>query len=99
MGDKLITFGMCSLVAAAFIGSGDGSYLAEVVAGGMARGWPSRKRVDRIVHLKRRPARQKRVEYAAWTVSWILAHASLFVPVFFLGGVFWLFRQKTKTGS
>ncbi len=36
-------------------------------------------------------------DYASWTVSWILAHASLFVPVFFIGGVIWLLRQKTKT--
>ncbi len=35
-------------------------------------------------------------EAAGWTVSWILAHANLLVPVFFLGVIVWLARMKTK---
>ena len=33
---------------------------------------------------------------AAWTISWILAHANALVPVFFLGFIFWVTRQKAK---
>ena len=35
-------------------------------------------------------------EAAGWTVAWILANATLLVPVFFLGGIIWLVRMKTK---
>ncbi len=35
-------------------------------------------------------------EVARWSIAWILAHANLFVPVFFVGGIVWLARRKTK---
>ncbi len=31
-----------------------------------------------------------------WTVAWVLAHANLLVPVFFLGAIIWVARQKPK---
>lgn len=33
---------------------------------------------------------------AEWTVAWILAHANLLVPVFFLAAIIWLARQKSQ---
>ncbi len=35
-------------------------------------------------------------EVARWSIAWILAHANLFVPVFFVGGIVWLARRKIK---
>ncbi len=35
-------------------------------------------------------------EAAGLTVAWILAHANMLVPVFFLGVIIWLARMKTK---
>ncbi len=35
-------------------------------------------------------------EVARWSIAWLLAHANLLVPVFFVGGIVWLARRKTK---
>ncbi len=35
-------------------------------------------------------------EVARWSVAWILAHANLFVPVFFVGAIVWIARKKPK---
>ena len=35
-------------------------------------------------------------DVAAGGIKWTLAHANLFVPVFFIGAILWLAKQKTK---